>query len=45
MQIKGYEKNRVLIVEGDGSTQKIYAKMLKTVPDLWVEIARNGEED
>jgi len=37
MQSKGYEKkDRVLMVEGDDSTRKLYAKTLKTVPELRV---------
>lgn len=38
------KKDRVLVVEGDDSTRKFYAKILKTVPELRVEAARNGEE-
>jgi len=38
------KKDRVLIVEGDEFTRKFYAKILKTVPELRVEAARNGEE-
>ena len=38
------KKDRVLVVEGDDSTRKFYAKILKTVPELRVAAARNGEE-
>ena len=38
------EKVRVLVVDDDDSTRKSYTKILKAVPDLCVERARNAEE-
>jgi len=38
------EKGRVLVVDDDDSTRKSYTKILKAVPDLCVEGARNAEE-
>jgi 6-phosphofructokinase/FixJ family two-component response regulator len=38
------QKNLVLIVERDDATRKAYTKILKTVPELLIELARNGEE-
>lgn len=38
------EKCRVLVVDGDASTRKLFKKVLKTVPELQVDLAENGRE-
>jgi 6-phosphofructokinase/CheY-like chemotaxis protein len=38
------EKCRVLVVEGDASTRKLFKKVLKTIPELQVDLAENGKE-
>ena len=38
------EKGRVLVIDDDASTRKTYTKILKTVPELRVEGARNAKE-
>ena len=38
------EKCRVLVIEGDAAARKLFKKVLKTVPELKVDEAQNGEE-
>ncbi len=38
------EKCRVLVVDGDASTRKLFKKVLKTVPELHVDLVENGKQ-